>query len=92
MFDSKSGCGICGEHCSTGAGALRILQFTLPIIIPSAAPHSLIIQLSDIMISVPTASLNNQLKEKTDLTCTVKMCMTSTADTAYLNNEILWPF
>jgi hypothetical protein len=32
-------CGICGGHCGTGAGFLRVLRFPLTII-PSAPPHS----------------------------------------------------
>jgi hypothetical protein len=33
-------CGICGGWSGTGAGFLRVLRFPLPILIPSAAPHS----------------------------------------------------
>jgi hypothetical protein len=33
-------CGFCGGQSGTGAGFLRVLQFLLPILIPSTAPHS----------------------------------------------------
>jgi hypothetical protein len=33
-------CGICGRRKVTGAGVLRVLRFTLPLI-PPIAPHSL---------------------------------------------------
>jgi hypothetical protein len=33
-------CGICGGQSGTGAGFLRVLLFPLPILIPTAAPHS----------------------------------------------------
>jgi hypothetical protein len=34
-------CGICGVQRGVGAGFLRLLRFTLPILIPLTAPHSL---------------------------------------------------
>jgi hypothetical protein len=33
-------CGICGGQSGTGVGFLRVLQFPLPILISSTAPHS----------------------------------------------------
>jgi hypothetical protein len=33
-------CGICGGQSGTGVGLLRVLRFTLPILIPPTAPHS----------------------------------------------------
>jgi hypothetical protein len=33
-------CGICGGQSGTGAGFLRALRFTLPILIPPTAPQS----------------------------------------------------
>jgi hypothetical protein len=33
-------CGICGGQGGTGASFLRVLQFPLPIIIPSISPSS----------------------------------------------------
>jgi hypothetical protein len=33
--------GICRQQSATGAGFLRVLPFSLPILIPSTAPHSL---------------------------------------------------
>jgi hypothetical protein len=35
--------GICGGQSGTGAGFLRVLRFSQPIFIPSAAPHTLLI-------------------------------------------------
>jgi hypothetical protein len=37
-------CGICDGQSGTGAGFLRVLQFPLPILIPSTAPYSSIIR------------------------------------------------
>jgi hypothetical protein len=44
-------CGICGVRSGTGTGFLQVLQFPLPILIPTA-PHPLII------LSVMLYSLN----------------------------------
>jgi hypothetical protein len=33
-------CGICGGKCGTGASFLQVLQFTLPIFIPTTASQS----------------------------------------------------
>jgi hypothetical protein len=33
-------CGICGGQSDTGAGFLRVLLYSLPILIPATAPHS----------------------------------------------------
>jgi hypothetical protein len=33
-------CGICGGQSGIEAGVLRVLRFTLSILIPSASPHS----------------------------------------------------
>jgi hypothetical protein len=37
-------CGICGGHSGAGAGFLRVLRFSLQILIPPTAPYSSIIQ------------------------------------------------
>jgi hypothetical protein len=49
-------CGICGGHSGTGADFLRVLRFSLPIIIPPTDPYTLY------SLDTETASLNNQLK------------------------------
>jgi hypothetical protein len=56
--------GIRGRKSRTGAGLLLVLQFFLPIIIPLTAPHSLSPYHHGYIISIQTASLNNQLKEE----------------------------
>jgi hypothetical protein len=35
-----SSCGICGGQSGIGAGLLRVLRFSLPILIPPTVPHS----------------------------------------------------
>jgi hypothetical protein len=57
-FDPRS-CGICGGQNGTEAGFLQELLFALPIIIPPAAPYSLII-LSPTLYSLDTEGVVKQ--------------------------------
>jgi hypothetical protein len=36
----RAACGVCGGQSGTGAGFLRVLRFSLPIIIPPISPSS----------------------------------------------------
>jgi hypothetical protein len=36
----RAACGVCGEQSDTGAGFLRVLRFSLPVIIPPISPSS----------------------------------------------------
>jgi hypothetical protein len=58
-----------GQLSDTGTAFILVLQFPLPIIIPSTAPLLLIILSSAlyIIISILIASLNNKLKKKSNL-------------------------
>jgi hypothetical protein len=53
--------GICGGQSGSRAGFLRVLRFPLPILIPSIAPHSLIILPWTLyVVSLLTMSLQNK--------------------------------